>query len=272
MNKTKIYELYKKIKKDQVNAISGELTYFLILSIFPFLIFFLNILNYTGIPHEILISELIITLPEQTQQLLNNIIKEISYNSSGTLLSISFILTLWTGSIGITAMIRAINKAYNIIENRSYIKIKLISLIFTIFLALLIIIVLTMLVFGQIIGNKIFVYFGVSKFFKDFWEIIRKVIPLIAMILTFAMLYKIAPAQQKNLKIKLKQTIPGAVFTTIGWIISSHIFSLYINNYANYSTMYGSLGGIIILLIWLYITSMMIIIGAEINGININPI
>ena len=86
------------------------------------------------------------------------------------------------------------------------------------------------------------------------------------MVIIFALLYKFSPTPEEGLDIKLKDTIPGALFAAIGWIITSMIFSFYVNNFGNYSKTYGSLGGIIILLIWLYIASIMIILGGEING------
>ena len=259
-------ELRCRIKEDEITAIGGQLTYFLILSIFPFLIFFLNILSYTSIAEEEILNNLLILLPTQTQIMLKSIVKEIVKSRSETLLSLGFILTLWTGSLGITAIIRAINKAYNVKKKRPFWRLKGIAIIFTIFLAILLIIVLAMLVFGEIIGNKIFAYFGATNIFYHIWELLRIIIPFTSMIIIFALLYKFSPTPEEGLNIKFSQTLPGAVFAAIGWIVTSMIFSFYVNNFGNYSKTYGSLGGIIILLIWLYIASIMIVLGGEING------
>ncbi len=259
-------ELYCRIKEDEVTAVGAQLTYFLILSIFPFLIFFFNILSYTSIAQDEILDNLLIVLPLETQTLFKSIAKEIVSSSSETLLSLGIILAIWTGSLGITSIIRAINKAYNVKARRPYWRLKGIAIIFTIILAILLIIVLAMLVFGEIIGGKIFAWFGATHIFYYIWELLRVIIPLISMIIIFALLYKLSPTPEEGLNIKLSQTLPGAVFATIGWIIASMIFSFYVNNFGRYSKTYGSLGGIIILLVWLYITSIMIVLGGEING------
>lgn len=259
-------ELRCRIKEGEITAVGGQLTYFLILSIFPFLIFFLNILSYTSIAEEDILDNLLIVLPTQTQLMFKNIIKEIIGSRSETLLSLGIILTLWTGSLGITAIIRAVNKAYNVKKKRPFWRLKGIAIIFTIFIALLLIIVLAMLVFGEVIGNKVFAYFGATFIFYHIWELLRIIIPFTSMVIIFALLYKFSPTPEEGLNIKFNQTLPGAVFAAIGWIIASMIFSFYVNNFSNYSKTYGSLGGIIILLIWLYIASIMIVLGGEING------
>lgn len=258
--------LIYNIRNDEVTAIGAQLTYYLILSIFPFLIFFLNILGHTSLAVESILEDWLIILPAQTQTLLYKVIDEISIASSDTLLSLSIILALWSASLGISAIIRAINKAYNIKRKRNYFKLKLLSLLFTIALVILLMIVLITLVFGELIGNAIFTYIGAVNVFYRIWESSRRIIPLLSMIIIFALLYKysIVPKERRN--IKLVHTLPGAIFTTIGWIVASTIFSYYVNNFANYSKTYGSLGGVIVLLVWLYITSIMIVLGGEING------
>lgn len=258
--------LYNKSMKDDIGFIAGYISFFILLSIFPFFIFFFNLLKYTPIAQKDLIENLMIEIPPETKDILQAIINEIINSSSQTLLSISLLFSLWSGSMGITAVIRAINKSYNIKQELSYWKLKFISIIFTILLVMLIILVLSTLVFGEIITNDLFELFKASGMFYDFWNVTRKIIPFISMILIFGLLYKISTSYHKKIKVKFINTLPGATFTTIGWAISSSIFSSYVNNFDVFSNTYGGLGGIIITLIWIYITSLMIIIGAELNG------
>lgn len=258
--------LIYNIRKDEVTAIGAQLTYYLILSIFPFLIFFLNVVGHTSLAIEALLNDWIIVMPSETQTLLYRVIEEIRVSSSETLLSFSIILALWSGSLGISAIIRAINKAYNINKRRNYIRLKLLSLLFTIALVILLLIVLATLVFGEVIGNAIFTYIGAINVFYRIWNNSRKLIALASMIIIFALLYKYSIMPKERRYIKLVHTLPGAIFATIGWIVASGIFSFYVNNFANYSKTYGSLGGVIVLLVWLYITSIMIVLGGEING------
>ena len=261
-----LYNLIYNIRRDEVTAIGAQLTYYLILSIFPFLIFFLNVVGHTSLAIEALLNDWIIVMPSETQTLLYRVIEEIRVSSSETLLSFSIILALWSGSLGISAIIRAINKAYNINKRRNYIRLKLLSLLFTIALVILLLIVLATLVFGEVIGNAIFTYIGAINVFYRIWNNSRKLIALASMIIIFALLYKYSIMPKERRYIKLVHTLPGAIFATIGWIVASSIFSFYVNNFANYSKTYGSLGGVIVLLVWLYITSIMIVLGGEING------
>ncbi len=127
-------------------------------------------------------------------------------------------------------------------------------------------VVLITLVFGELIGNAIFTYIGAINVFYRIWDRSRKIIALLFMVVIFALLYKYSIAPKERRYIRLVHTLPGAIFTTLGWILASTIFSYYVNNFANYSKTYGSLGGVIILLVWLYITSIMIVLGGEING------
>ncbi len=261
-----LYKLIKSIREDEVTAIGAQLTYYLILSVFPFLIFLLNIIGHISIVDDTFLDDMLIILPAETQVLVENIIREITRNSTDKLMSFSILLSLWSGSLGISAIIRAINKAYNINRGRSYIKQKIVSIIFAIALVVLLIVVLLTLVFGELIGNAIFSYIGATYIFYEIWELVRKIIPLISMIIIFALLYKYSIVPKERNGLRLIHTLPGAVFTTVGWIIASYLFSYYVNNFANYSKTYGSLGGVIVLLVWLYITSIMIVLGGEING------
>lgn len=259
-------QFFKSIAKNEITGSGAKLTYYFILSIFPFLIFLLSIISFTPLVGEEVIITLIAILPNEAKSVVSGIVNELVASRSETLLSTSFILTLWTGSLGITGLFRSINKAYNVEETRPFWKHKLLSVIFTIALAALIIIVLLTLVFGEIIANQIFIYLGAQDFFYQFWHFMRIIVPLLSLITTFVGLYIIAPSTSKGNRIKLRYALPGAIFTSIGWIIASIVFSFYVRNFSNYTATYGSLGGIIVLLLWLNLTNMIIVIGAEVNG------
>ena len=258
--------LFKGIIEDEVPGNGAKLTYYFILSIFPFLIFLLSIISFTPLVGEEVISTLLSIVPTEARTVVSSISQELITSRSETLLSTSIILSLWTGSLGITGLFRSINKAYNVEETRPYWKHKLLSIIFTITLAAMMIMVLLTLVFGEVIANQVFQFLGVQDSFYGFWKTIRLLVPVISLVIVFTGLYMIAPATKKNNRVGLRYSLPGAIFTTLGWIIASIGFSFYVKNFASYTATYGSLGGIIILLVWLNITNMIIIIGAEING------
>lgn len=259
-------ELLYRIKDDNVTAIGAQLSYYLILSIFPFLIFFLNILRYTPIAREDVLHSIIVLLPMDTQRIISTLLTETITTSSETLLSLSAITGLWAASKGIMALIRILNKAYDVDETRNYIVLRGMAILFTLALLLLLVIVLLTLVFGEVLGNRLFDFLGITQKFISFWLYFRVIASLGFMILIFALLYRFIPSIKKGRKIDFKNAIPGAIFTSVGWIFTSTIFSYYVNNFANYGKTYGSLGGMIVLLIWLYISSIIIILGGEINA------
>lgn len=259
-------KLISNIRKDEVTAIGAQLTYYLILSLFPFLIFLLNIIGHISVLDESILDDWLVFLPTETQILIKSIVNEIAIGRTDRTISLSLIFTLWSSSLGISAIIRAINKAYNIERRRNYIRQKIISIIFAVALAFLLIIVLLTLVFGETLGNTVFSYIGATEIFYKVWGILRTIIPIVSMIIIFGLLYKYSVIPNKRIYIRFIDTLPGAIFTTVVWIISSSVFSFYVNNFAHYSRTYGRLAGVIVLLIWLYLTSITIVLGGEING------
>lgn len=259
-------ELIFRFKDDHVTAIGAQLSYYLILSIFPFLIFFLNILSFTPLVREDVLQSIIAVLPLETQRIVTNLVMETIINSSETLLSFGAITGIWAASKGIMALIRAINKAYDVEETRSYIELRLLAIIFTLALLILLTIVLLTIVFGELIGLRIVRFLGLTLNFMIFWEYFRVIISIASMILIFALLFRFSPSLRNGNTIHFKDTLPGAIFSSVGWIITSTMFSYYVNNFANYTKTYGSLGGMMVLLIWLYISSIIVVMGGEINA------
>lgn len=128
-------------------------------------------------------------------------------------------------------------------------------------LALIILLALAMLVFGNVIGAHIISKIPFYKIIIFLWNMFRYAFVFIVMIFIFALIYMFAPAK----RLKLKEVVPGAIFSTMGWIVVSFVFSFYINNFSNYSRFYGSLGAVFILMTWLFLISMIFILGVEIN-------
>lgn len=168
----------------------------------------------------------------------------------------------WSSISGVKALIRGINKAYDREETRSFFAITMISLIFTAEIVILLVFSMTLIVYGEMLGKFILLYFGLGYYFYVIWNVLRYSISLATMIIIFASLYLFTP----NNNMSVKDVMPGTVFSTIGWIVTSYLFSYYANNNVNYSLLYGSIGGIIALLSWLYLSSHIILIGAEVNS------
>ncbi|NLY45401.1 MAG: YihY/virulence factor BrkB family protein [Tissierella sp.] len=260
-----IKELYLRFEHDGVSEIGAQLTYYLILSIFPFLIFFLNFLTYTPLADVDVLERILSAFPTETRKILGDLINEIVLRSSYTLLSIGAIGGIWSSSNGIMSVIKAVNRAYDLEEDRPYWKLRGLSILLTIGLAVIMVISLAIIAFGEVFLNMVFVSYTWSSYI--IYKILQILITLILIGLILAVLYKMAPSIKKGVEIKFKDALPGGLIAGILLIISSIIFSFYINNFGNYSKTYGSIGGIIVLLIWLYISSIVIVLGAEINAV-----
>lgn len=256
-------QLILKCKEDDLPSLSSQITYYVILSFFPFLIFLINLLSFTPLSSEMLIMNLNTFLPSETGILVKNVVVQTLQAKSKTLLYIGIIGTLWSYSKGISAIIKGLNKAYYVEESRSFIKLNAIALGSIVGVTLMIILELFMIVFGNAVSNFVHHIIGEMPLFDIIWSSFRYIIPLAVMFITFSLIYKYLP----NRKLKYKSVIIGSVFTSVGWITTSLLFSFYVNNFANYEKVYGSLGGIIALIIWLNISTLIILIGGELNAI-----
>ena len=252
-----------KVKNDDIFALASQLAYYLVLSFFPFLIFLMTVVGASALDSMEILDGLSNILPSTVFDLVASIVTEVVNNQYTGLLGVSIVLSIWAASSGFRAVIKGVNKAHDIKETRSFIKRSIIAIIFTFVLALIILLTLAMLVFGDLIGAYILAILPFYKAVKVIWNILRYSIIVSMMIGTFAAIYRFTPAK----KIKWKQVLPGAMASTIGWIVASLGFAFYVNNFANYSRLYGSLGAVFILMTWIYITSMILIVGAEINSV-----
>lgn len=249
---------------DDVTAIGAQLTYYITLSIFPFLIFFLSLLRYTPLADANVLERLLSPLPFETQKILYDLTIEIIERSQLSLISFGALAAIISASSGIMSVIRAINKAYDLDELRPFLKLKSLSVVFAIGLYAILLIVFTVLVLGEVIVRKIFVNYTISAVI--IWKILKVIVPFLFMLIIFSLLYKFAPSVKKGIKIKFVDTLPGAAFASLGWVLISLIFSYYMNNYGRYTRSYGTLGGIMIFFIWIYISCVLVVLGGEVNA------
>lgn len=255
--------LVYRIGKDDASGLSAQLSYYFMLSLFPMLLFLLSIVPVVGVKQSTIRDMIKEHVPPDYAPQVSSIIGDIMDNASGGLLSIGLIVALWSASNGMTALMNSFNVAYDVEDSRNFIVSKLLSVLFT--LALIVVLPLTLILptFGEQISSLLFGPIGLGDQVKWVFNIIRVILPLIVVFVAFMVLYTLAP----NVKIKMMSVIPGSIFATVVFLVGSYLFGIYISNFANYSKTYGSIAGIIILMLWLYITGFIIIIGAEINAI-----
>ncbi|BDG48838.1 MULTISPECIES: YihY/virulence factor BrkB family protein [Parageobacillus] len=260
---TFIREMARRFQKDEIPRLSAELAYYFLLSLFPFLIFLITLLAYLPIPHEDLLSIIRQYAPKEAIHLVEANVHRVMDEQNGRLLSLSIIGAIWSASNGMNAIVRAFNRAYDVVENRPFLVARGMSVLLTLGMIFVIIVALVLPVFGKMIGLFLFSAFGFPATFLMIWNAMRWVISSLILFVVFTVLYYFAP----NKKLRCANVVRGAIFATIGWIITSLAFSYYVNHFANYAAMYGSLGGMIILMVWFYLSGMIIVLGGEMNAI-----
>jgi membrane protein len=254
--------LWHRIEEDDIPGLSAQLAYFFLLSLFPLLIFIFTLLPYLPIQHHDILGGIADFAPPQTMELIEKNVNYVMNNRNGGLLSFGVIGTIWSASNGIHALVRAFNKAYNVKESRSFIVSRAMAIVLTVGMIFVFIVAVLLPIFGREIGIFLFSYLGFKLEFLRIWEMLRLVISAVILFLIFTGLYWIAP----NVKLRCRSAFPGAGFATVGWILSSYALSFYVSKFNNFSLTYGSIGAIIVLLIWLYISGFIIILGGEINA------
>lgn len=257
-----IKDIFDRAITDNFTGVGAQMSYYFILALFPFLIFLIAFLSYTKISSQDIILNLSNYLPPDVFNIINVAITNTIHSTNTTWLSVGALSTVWVASNGIESLIVGINNAYDITETRPYWKTKFLAIIMTFALATVYVFSLVMVVFGGLIINKIFLFVKISGIILYLVNVTRFVIPVGTIFIVFLILYNYLPAR----KIGFKKILPGAVLSTIGWMLISQLFSIYIEKFGTFAQAYGSLGGIIVLLLWLYWCGITIMLGAELNA------
>ncbi len=255
-------KLWGEMKDDRATGLAAEQAYYYTLAIFPLLILTLSILPYLSIDPNKAVEFINSVLPSQIAELLEENIQGLINNPNGGLLTFGIIGTLWSASNGINAFIRAMNEAFDTEETRPFYLVRLLSIGLTIGLIFAFLIAFLLPIFGGVILNTVGEFVNIPGGTEVILNILRFVIAFVVIFLILSALYRIGPDISKS----FKDVMPGALFATIIWQLISLGFSFYVSNFGNFSSTYGSLGGFIILMLWLFLTGLALVIGGEINA------
>lgn len=253
----------QKVTQADLSGMGAQLAYFFLLSLFPLLIFVMTLVPFLNLPQEQVYTMMKELLPEQVYSLIGDTLKDVLENRNGGLLSVGILATLWSASNGVNALIKSLNQSYGKAETRPFIIARSMSVVFTLVLILLVVVALILPVFGSQIGHFLANTIGLGEQFGAIFDKFRILLPPLVIFCGLVFMYWLGP----NVKMYLRSAIPGAIVSTVCWLVISYVFSIYINNFSNYSATYGSIGGIIILMLWLYITGMVLMIGGLVNAI-----
>ncbi len=258
-------ELVREIKDDNVSNGAAALAYYLMLSIFPGAIFLLSLLPFLPIPNleQSIMGLLRQVLPGEAASLFTNTVNAVVSQRQGGLLSFGAIATLWAAARGQYAIMQQLNITYDVKEGRPFWKTRGIALLLTVLFGALIIGAFTLVVLGGVIQNWLTSVLGGGGAMLFLFGALRWVIVCLFLLLGFALTYYLGPDVQQRFRF----ISPGSVFGGVALVAASLVFRFYVSHFGHYTATYGSLGAVIILMLWLYMAGWVILLGSEINAL-----
>jgi membrane protein len=253
-----------EIQEDDCFGRAAQLAYYFLFALFPFFLVLTTLLGYLPIPNlmDRLMEMLAEMLPGDALQLVQENVHDLVTRPRGGLLSFGLVAALWSSSSAITAITEGLNRAYDVQENRPFWKVRLIAVLLTVGLSLFIIVALILLTFGPQIGGWIADQVGLGRIFQVAWNLLRWPVIVGLLIVAMALVYYVAPDVEQ----RWQWITPGSVVAVLGWLAASLGFSYYVNNFGSYNAMYGSIGAVIVLLTWMYVSGFFVLIGGEVNS------
>ena len=256
-------EFGEKFKKDNATILAAAQAYYYLLAIVPLLILLLSILPYLQIDPQRVMDFLGTILPGEVASTFEETIIGVVTTPSGGLLTFGILGTLWSASNAVTAFIKATNEAYDVEETRSFIKQKGLAILLTLFMLIAVIVALVLPIFGGTIISTISSFLDLPPETEILFQVLRWAISIVVMTIVLAFMYKFAP----NKHFPFKEVLIGALVATVLWQLVSLGFSFYVSNFGSFDATYGSLGGLIVLMLWFFLTGLILVIGAEINAL-----
>lgn len=258
----------KKIGEDELSTRAASLSYYFLLSLFPMLLFLLSLLGiFAGSGaqfRDAILSGLARVAPGSTSTLIHSVLAQVIRSSSGVKLAAGIFGALWAASGGLGAVVVSLNTIYRTRETRPWWKQKLTVVGLTLALAVLIILALILALYGAKIGELVASHVGLGSAFSITWKLLQWPVAFAAMFLSYSIVYYFGPDLQER---RWYWVTPGAVVGVGLWLIASIGFRVYLHFFDSYSATYGSLGAVVILMLWLYITGFAILIGGEVNWV-----
>jgi membrane protein len=256
-----IQETMNKISKDNITGYAAQSCFYIVLSIFPFLLVLMSLFKFLPLTPDTLTSALSDVIPSQLRPMMENLLNDLYNNSSVTLTSITAVGTIWAAGKSFIAITRSLNVIYGTDKKRNWLLQRIISTFYTIVFLLLIIATLILLVFGKQL-------LSFTQLFAPYTSRVlasilnnRLILFPCFMIVLFLLMYLFIPTHHSS----IAREFPGAVFAAFGWYFFSYFYSLYVEHSTNFSYMYGSLTTLIFALIWIYVCMVILFLGAEFN-------
>ena len=261
---TAAIKTWRGMQKNHTLAIAAGLSYYFVLSLFPAMIFAAAVLGYLPLPNlfDQLLGGLSKVMPPDSMAVVRKTLESVFTPNRAGLLSFGMLFTLWSTSGGFSAIIEGLNVAYDVPETRPIWKTRLLALELTFVVGVLMITALGVLIVGPEFGSWVARHTGTTTLFAWIWPHLRWFVAVGFTVLAVELLYFLAP----NIKQRFWATLPGAIFSVAAWILASIGLGIYLREFPNYNKTYGSLGAVIALMLWFYISGIILLVGAEFNA------
>ncbi|UAW99926.1 YihY/virulence factor BrkB family protein [Halopseudomonas nanhaiensis] len=255
---------FKAFGDDDMSTYAAALAYRGLFALFPFLLFLIALLGFLHVPQffDWLREQAAMALPGEAMDQVNPVIDQLQSDNGGVM-SIGVLIALWTASVGVRSLINAMNKAYGVQEGRPVWKLYIVSLVYTLGIAIMLLAVAGLMILGPQVMQWLADQIGFGNLFVTIWTWVRwPAIVLLLMLIVAVINYFMPDVEQE-----FRFITPGAAVAVIVWIAASIGFGLYVRNFGNYDATYGSIGAIIILLFYFYISSAVLLLGVEMNAV-----
>ncbi|MCQ4277849.1 YihY/virulence factor BrkB family protein [Pseudomonas stutzeri] len=255
---------FKEFSNDDMTTYASALAYRAIFSLFPFLLFLIALLGLLDLQEFFtwLRQQVSLVLPPDALDLVNPVIDEMQQEKGG-FVSFGILVALWSASVGVRSLMNAMNKAYDVEEGRPTWKLMLLSVVYTIGLALILLATAALMIVGPQVIEWLADQVGLKEIVVTLWTWLRWPVVVVLMMLVVAVLYYVTPDVEQEFRF----ITPGSVVAVIVWIAASIAFGLYVQNFGNYDATYGSIGAVIVLLLYFYISAAVLLLGAEMNAV-----
>ena len=257
----KTVSLMKYIADQKIGIHAAGACYFIALAVFPGLLLVLSLLRYTGLQVEYLTDLLEGFLPAAFMPAVNRLVVSTYRNASGTLVSVSALVALWSASRGVHGLLVGLNSIYEVQEDRGWLYTRWVSVIYT--FGFLVVLLLTLIL--NVFGNTITEYLPVDQ--HMLWKLLDGVVDLRLFLLLglqimlFTAIFMVFPNRRNG----FKESLPGAVLSALGWTVFSNLFSLYVEYFPNYANIYGSIYAVALAMLWLYFCISIVFLGGVLN-------
>lgn len=257
---TTIKDFRENVDKGHMKAYAASAAFFLVISLVPCILLMLTLIQYTPVSQSFILETALEVFPSNINVMIATIVTEV-YNKSTSAISITAIIALWSGGKGVLSITSGLNWVYGSDETRGYIYLRIRSAIYTLVFVVAIVMTLLLLVFGNSIAIFVIRYLPILEPVMQLIIDLRVLVSLAILIVVFMIIYKFLP----DMKVRIRNQLPGAAFAAVGWLACSFAFSVYVDFNSGFANMYGSLTTIVLIMLWLYFCMYIVLIGAKIN-------